>query len=361
MRKYDVSLVNAIRSKQYVKTIDGLDVTMKPVPDDDRENVLDPRILEIVINKKKMFAEKAKTKGGISKERYRPDKVTYDLTTKEIDIDERLIPVRNHMIDIFIHRPADAKGKLPVLVYLHGGGWTAGDHKLYSRQLDLVSELANCVCVFPEYRLSPECPYPGPVNDCYGTVEWVAAHAEELEIDTEKLMVAGDSAGGQLSTACVYRDEKGLIKRCFLIYPAVDLAHPDDSPYYRWSYDAYPIIPEQEEYMKSRVERIRKGTDGNAETSLYVQGRVSMKNPEVSVMWAHDEVIKRFPQTTVVSAEYDFLRIQDEAFAKRLHTVGVKVNTIRYLGCDHGFLDLLGTTVQAEELCMELAEAIRGM
>ena len=359
MRKYDVGLVKKIREKQNIISVDGLNVTLKPVPDDERENVLDPRVLEIARNKKKMFGERAKQGFRLSNERFRPDKVTYDLSTREILCDERLIKIKDsHMIDVYIYRPANAEGILPVMVYFHGGGWTAGDMRLYANQMKYVSDLGNCVCVFPEYRLAPECPYPGPVDDCIGTIEWVVQHADELKVDPERLMVAGDSAGGGLLNSCLCADEKGLIKKAFEIYPGVDLSDYKKSEFYEWSYDKYPVIDEHRDFAYSRIERIKAGSDGDAEKSLYLQGKTTSDDPMVSIVYADEEVLKRFPPTVIVASEYDFLRIGEEYLAKRLSDLGVDVRAIRYLGCDHGFFDLLGTTVQAEELCYVLAEEL---
>ena len=124
-RKYDPALSQKIRDRQFTSTHkNGMMVLYKAIPDADGGNVLDPRLREIIEMKRKMFSSRAKAGWTLSSERYRPDKVTYDLTTTDIVVDERLIPVGDHMIDIYIYRPADAKPGQPVLVYLHGGGFT---------------------------------------------------------------------------------------------------------------------------------------------------------------------------------------------------------------------------------------------
>lgn len=149
--------------------------------------------------------------------------MTYDLTTVDIDIEERLIPINNdHMIDIYIYQRTDDEGLRPAMIYLHGGGWTAGDMRLYANQMKYIAELSHAVVIFPEYRLAPECPYPGPIDDAKGTIEYVVNHAKELRIDVDRLMVAGDSAGGGLTNSCLILDQKHDIKKAFEIYPAVD-------------------------------------------------------------------------------------------------------------------------------------------
>ena len=79
--------------------------------------------------------------------------------------------------------------------------------------MQYIAEQSGAVVVFPEYRLAPENPFPAPVEDAWGAVQWVHAHAAELGADPAKLMVAGDSAGGSLTNACVLQDEKGIIRK----------------------------------------------------------------------------------------------------------------------------------------------------
>lgn len=367
MRKYDVNLVKTIQDKQHVENINGLDEIIKPIPDDDRKNVLDPRVLEIAKKKQTMFVERKKKKlFSLANERFRPDKVTYDLTIRNIIEDEQLIKINNdHMIEMFVYRPEGTENtKLPVMIYFHGGGWTAGDMKLYRNQMKLISDFGNCVCIFPEYRLAPECPYPGPVDDCYETIQHVVENADNLYVDKDKLMVAGDSAGGGLLFSCLYREfinKEHFIKKAFGIYPAVDHTDYKDENLYSWSYNMYPIIEEHKEFMKSRIDRIRLGSSGKAEDSLYLQGKVATNDPNVSAVYMSDEAIQSFPPTVIVASEYDFLRVGDEYFAKRIKNLSVPCKTIRYAGCDHGFFDLLGTIPQAEELCHTIADEINNM
>ncbi|MCH4223079.1 MAG: alpha/beta hydrolase [Solobacterium sp.] len=363
LRKYDKKLVQAIRDKQHVENIDGLDILMKPVPDDDRPHAMDPRVFEIASRKKKMFSSRAKGGWKLSNERYRPDKVTYDLTTVPVSCDERLIRIDDdHMIDVYIYRREDDhENTLPVMIYFHGGGFTAGDMKLYANQMKLIAELAHATVVFPEYRLAPECPYPGPVNDGFGTIQWVIQHADELHVDPQKLMVAGDSAGGALTNSCLVKDEQEMIKKVFELYPACDSRDYRTVREYTWSYEQYPALPEQDEIAKSRIDRIKNSVGQTEEDNLYLQGKTKYSDPMVSILCASDDVLKRLPPIIIADSEFDYLRIQDEAFAQRLKSLGKDVKNIRYCGCDHGFLDMLGTVVQAEEICHTIAEEITEM
>lgn len=359
MRKYDEKLVHEIKNNQRIEKLNGIDMLVKPIPDDTRKNVMDPRVLEIAIQKKKMFS--ARSEGGfkLSNERYRPDKVTVDLTTVPIIENEVLIEVEGtHMIDLFFYQREDRHGKSPVMIYMHGGGFTAGDNRLYKNQMRLIAEKSGALIIFPEYRLAPECPFPGQIEDAYNTVKWVYENAEELKVDTAKFMVAGDSAGGSLVNACLLLDKNRLIKKAFELYPGVDLSDYRKQTLYQWSYDDYPIIDDQREYAYSRIDRIKNSTGASDKDSLYLQGKTTSNNQLVSILYATDEQLLKFPPVVLVASEYDFLRVGSDYFVKRMMNLDLEIKSVIYLGCDHGFFDLLGTIVQAEELCSFIAEEI---
>lgn len=364
-RKYDRSLVDAIRKGQYAKVVDGMTITFKPVPDDARQHAMDPRLFDIATRKKALFSERTAVKWKLSNERNRPDKVTYDLTEVAIDRDEFLINVDgDHFIDLYTFRRADDDGKvLPVLVYLHGGGFTAGDIRLFEKQMAFIAEHGHALVVFPEYRLAPETPFPGAVRDAHAAVCYVHEHAAELGCDPDRLMVAGDSAGGSLTNACLLLDERRMIARAFELYPAIDMRPVADRASYDWSWDSYPCLPEQEDIVRSRIDRIRLGVEkatGSMSGDLYLQGKPS-DDALVSVVCTSDEQLARFPEVVICNAEFDYLRHDAEQFARRLAALGVPVRVVTYCGCDHGFLDMLGTVVQSEEIALCMAEELQSL
>jgi len=359
MRKYDEKLVQEIKKSQRIEKMDGIDVLIKPIPDDSRENVLDPRVLAIAIQKKKMFSSRSEGGFKLSNERYRPDKVTVDLTTVPIVENEKLIGINGtHMIDLFFYQREDRSEKSPVMIYLHGGGFTAGDNRLYKNQMRLIAEKSGALIIFPEYRLAPECPFPGQIDDAYGTVKWVYENAEYLKVDPSKFMVAGDSAGGSLTNACLLLDKDRIIKKVFELYPGVGFGDYKKQNKYEWSYEKYPIIEDQKEYAYSRIDRIKNSAGTNAKDSLYLQGKTEFENPLVSVMFATDEQLLKFPPIVLVASEYDYLRVGSDYFVKRIKNLGLTIKSVLYCGCDHGFFDLLGTVVQSEEMCDFIAEEI---
>ena len=233
--------------------------------------------------------------------------------------------------------------------------------KLYANQMKYISEQAEAIVVFPEYRLAPECPYPGAIEDACGTVRWIYDHAKEFGIDRNCFMVAGDSAGASLANACVLKDEGGIIKKIIELYPGMDMSDYRTLPNYTWSYDFYEIIEEQKEFAYSRIDRIRNDTIKSDLENHYLQGKTTSRNPLVSLAYASDDQLKKFPEAVIIAAEYDYLRIGSDYVVKRMIDLNLNVKSIRYNGCDHGFLDMLGTIVQAEEVCLLIADEIKAM
>ena len=356
-RQYDTKIVSEIKRKEFTTvSSNGIKTINKSVPDDDRKNILDPRVLKIAIKKKEVHKNIAfASKYSLRAQRYRPDKINYDLTESEVVIDEILIPINgDHFIDAFVsYKPSLIKDR-PAMIFIHGGGFTAGDYSNYSNAMKFLAEQSGGVIIFPEYRLAPENPFPCGLEDSWETVKWVYQNSEKLGIDKNKIMVAGDSAGGNLALGCEIKDVDHIIKKLFVLYPSVDSTPLEKLTAYSWSYDMYPVIEEHKEYAYNRIDRIKAGSPSLG--NYYLQGRTDYKDPLVSPVYYPN--LKTFPRTILVSAEYDYLRIQTDYFASLLMQNGVDVTNIHYLGCDHGFLDCLGIVPQAEEVCLLIADEI---
>lgn len=224
-----------------------------------------------------------------------------------------------------------------------------------------IAEQSGAIVAFPEYRLAPEAPFPAAIEDAQAALAWALDHAEELGLDPERVMVAGDSAGGSLACAVVLQDVERIISSCYLVFPGADMSCVDELEDYTWSWDDYPVVEEDRELAFGRIARIERSCHGTAEESPYVQGKTSLKDPLVSVAYATDEQLAAFPPTVVAVSEYDYLRVGAEYFARRLAGQRVPVELVTYKGCDHGFFDLFGTEPQSEELCLAMAEKIRAL
>lgn len=359
MRKYDKCLVDKIIKKQYKKNIDGIDIIFKPIPDDIRKNVLDPRVLDVA--KKKMEVHKnisiSQSKGfSLNSQRYRPDKISYDLTTSKIIINEQLIPINNnHYINSYIYKEAVETNNRSALIFIHGGGYIAGSNVLYRNSMKYIAEQSKAIVIFPEYRLAPENPFPDGINDAWGTVLWVYNNADNLGVDRNRIFVAGDSAGGNFASACVIKDKQKIIKEVIELYPGCDSTPLEKISGYSWSYEMYPVISDHKIYAKSRIDRIKDGND--LVEDLYLHNKTTYKNPLVSPIYY--EKLEDFPKTIIITAEYDYLRVSNDYFSKLLKNSGVVVENYRYLGCDHGFLDCIGIEPQAEEVCILIANELK--
>lgn len=351
-RDYDSALVEVLRNGARIVEENGTEVILKPVPDDERSHVLDPRVLETA---KKKMANKSMQPSWTSLigVRYRPDKVSYEIHTTDVAFEERLINCGDHLIDIFIFTPEGHDERTPVLMYFHGGGFTAGDIMLFKNQLSFVAEQSGCVVVFPEYRLAPETPFPGAIMDCKAATEYVIANADDLGIDPDKIVVAGDSAGGSIANACIELMPEGTFKTAIEMYPCTD-ADPSDEAF---SYDDYPCVEDQRVYAHARVDRLR-GTTGMLEM-LYACNGESLSDPRISARYY--EKLESFPEMIIMTAEYDYLRLQGERFAKQLRERGVTTTLYRYCGCDHGFFDWPGIRPQTEDAALVIADVLKGL
>lgn len=263
-----------------------------------------------------------------------------------------LMRLRDREIPVVVISPATQEGPRPALLYLHGGGFIAGSAADYVDHVRLISQACGCVGFVPEYRLAPEAPFPAAVDDACDAFSWVIGHAVEWGVDTTRIVLAGDSAGASLCNAVVVsRPSNVAPAMLFELYPLVD-ASRDDS---YWSEDAYqPADGERDEAM-SRVLRMRDKVE--AVRRLYLCCGGDPEDVRISPL-RHRDDLGLFPPTTIVTSEFDYLRVQGELFASLLHESGVSVESIGYAGMDHGFFDYLGTWPQAEDACRLLAERI---
>lgn len=236
-----------------------------------------------------------------------------------------------HEIPVRVYRPvADQDAVTPVVVFFHGGGFTIGNVEIYDNFCRQLAHGANTTVVSVEYRLAPETPYPGGLEDAYAVTAWVAEHAAELAVDPERLAVAGDSAGGNFAAvvSLMARDraERGYtspkIAFQLLVYPSVDFAEG--------AHD-YPS-------------RIENGTGYFLTTrhmqwfdAQYLQG-ADRQDPYVSPLSAPDH--RGLPPACVVTAEHDPLRDEGDAYAAKLAAAGVPVTHLPVEGMFHGFVNM---------------------
>ncbi len=349
-RTYDVALVDRIAERAKVVEEDGLAIESRPVPDDDRENVVDPRVLALTL--KKLSGEVAIIPmNDVVTMRGRLNKPTYPIISTKVEHRVELMEFPDRWIPLHVWTPENHEAGTPVLCYFHGGGWTFGQVAAYENAMAYLAEVSGCVVTYTEYRLAPENPFPKPLLDCSATVDWVVAHADELGIDPDKVAVMGDSAGGSLANGVVQMQaSRNPIKLDVCLYGFVcGDPVPED-----FTYDWFPVIEEQKAAAKNRVDRIKDSIDAG---NMYGLHEDIYQDPLVGAMAAKD--VSMFPRTLVVYGGYDYLRIDSQRFARKLADGGVDVRTIRYEGCDHGWFESCGEMPQAEDLCRVVAEELR--
>ena len=357
-------LARAIRECERVIPASWGSVTVKPVPDAaSGYHGLDPRVRARL--ERRAAATAGRDAAGFSlRSARRPPACMADSLRLDVEVEERLVDIDGtHRIDVFIVRPHSLESGRPVLVYLHGGGFHTCGFSWQEPQMRAIAARSGCTVVYPEYRLAPECPFPGPVRDAWGAVRWVCDHATELGIDAERIAVGGDSAGASLANACALLDWDGVICRLFEVYPSFDWRRYEDQQDYTWSLDCYDIAPGERELIEPRILGIKRCRERRAGTpvDLYFRNDGDVYDPLASALCASDEALAAFPPLTVALAEYDYLRVMGEAALERFARLGVEVSTYRYEGVDHGFFDKWESFAQARELAWTIADELAAL
>jgi acetyl esterase len=249
--------------------------------------------------------------------------------------------------DVAVHvvRPLGVEGAagLPVVVWFHGGGWTIGDLSTSDATAADLANSSGCVVVNVDYRLAPEHAFPTPLEDCYAALQWVVANAASLGVDPARLAVGGDSAGGNLAAAlCLLAAERGgpSIRFQLLVYPAVDARR--SYPSYRENADGYFLTAAAMEWFWGHYLG-----DADPETAL------------ASPLYADEAALAGLPAALVITAEFDPLRDEGEAYGQRLAQAGVIVEISRYDGMIHGFFAMPSILEAGRKAIDEAAHALR--
>ncbi len=240
-----------------------------------------------------------------------------------------------------LYRPSD-KIDLPVILYYHGGGWVVGSINSHDNICRKLANRASAIVISVGYRLAPENKFPAAVEDAYAALKWAHAEARSFGGLPDRIAVAGDSAGGNLAiVTCLVSRDRGGPKISFqaLAYPATDASNLDTESYRlngNGNYLTKPVIAQV--------------------IPLYVNNNDEVRNPYVSPLLAVD--FSGLPPALVITAEFDPLRSEGEAYTAKLTESGVPCNLHRYAGMIHGFLSFGGFIPQGDRAIREIAGAI---
>jgi acetyl esterase len=255
-------------------------------------------------------------------------------------VEDRVIPGPGCDLPVRIYTP-EGDAPRPVVAFFHGGGFvicSVDTHEGLARRL---ANAIGAVVVSVEYRLAPECRFPGPAEDCYAATVWAHEHAAELGGDPARLMVAGDSAGGNLAAAVTHmaRDRGTPPIACqALIYPVIDAAC--DAPSYTENAEGYFLTAAGMHWFWSHY----LGPDGDG------------SHPHASPIRADDH--SGLPPAVVITAEYDPLRDEGEAYGEALRAAGVPVTVRRYDGMIHGFVSMPMLFPEADDAIALIVETL---
>ncbi|MFC7082033.1 alpha/beta hydrolase [Halorussus caseinilyticus] len=222
-------------------------------------------------------------------------------------------------VPIRVYTP-EGEGPFPVLVWMHGGGFMLGDIESYDPVCRVLAEELGCIVVSPDYRLAPEHKFPAGLRDCYAVVEWAASRTEILGGDSDKIIVGGDSAGGNLAAAVslMARDKGGPeIDYQVLVYPTTTFS--------------YEFADEPQGGANYFI------TEPDLEWSWdnYLENQIDGMSPYASPLQAND--LSDLPPATVLTAELDPLQDEGVAYAERLADAGVPVKHSNYDDMVHSF------------------------
>ena len=248
------------------------------------------------------------------------------------DIDADGIPCR-------LYRPS-SDANLGLLVFFHGGGWVIGDLNSHDGVCRSLANKSGHAVLAVDYRLAPEHKFPAAYDDCADALRWAHDHAASIGVDKTRIAVGGDSAGGNLAAAVALAEVVPL-RFQLLIYPCVDMTMK--SP----SIDENATAPILTKSVMTWF------------VNNYMRDSADYENVKASPIVADDALLKRMPPALVVTAQFDPLRDEGEAYGKRLVENGVNCTITRFNGAFHGFFNMITLLDDAQAAHAQSATLLR--
>jgi acetyl esterase len=246
---------------------------------------------------------------------------------EKLPVDERWITVPAEVGDVQVRivRPAGSEGTLPVILYMHGGGWVLGNAGTHDRLVRELAVGARAAVVFVEYDRSPEARYPVAIEQGYATARWITREGAANGLDPDRIAIAGDSVGGNMTAAlALMASDRGDVRfvQQSMYYPVTDAAM--DTGSYEQFAEGYFLTAKAMGWF----------------WDAYAPDVERRSEPYASPLRASDEQLAGLPPAFVIVDEADVLRDEGEAYAARLRAAGVAVTTVRYDGITHDFMML---------------------
>ncbi len=244
----------------------------------------------------------------------------------DVSIEDKMIYAENQgSIALRIIRPKNNNDELPAIVYLHGGGWVLGNKDTHDMLIRKLSVCTNTTVIFVEYTPSPEAKFPAAINQTFAVLEYLQNHSYEFNINKDKIIIAGDSAGANIAAAVTMKAkhcDKVKIIMQVLLYPVTN-ADMNTKSYEEFKDGPWLTKKAMKYFWNSYLQ------NNDMEDDIYA-----------SILKAPLEELEGLPQTLVITAENDVLRDEGEMFARKLLQAGVNVLSVRINGAIHDFLML---------------------
>lgn len=344
-------LIKAMNENSRFINEDGVDILVKPIPDPVEGTRIDRRIKYFDQYKRPKRSGNPYVFAGeeVGDMRDNMGLLNLNLCKSNILMNKENI----NGVNCRIYKREGLKENLPCIVYIHGGAFIGGSLDVSENPCKLIAEGINGVVISVDYSLAPENPYPLGLNNCRKVVEYIEENNFLYGIDKNKIGIVGESAGANLAT--IVANENSKIKFQGLVYPVVTFV--EKNPFFNWDIDLYEN-PYKEEKIYNFINSLRNFED--LVQKLYIQRELDPRREDLSPIF--NKNLSKAKKTLIAVSEYDYLRVQGEAYGKLIHKAGVETKIIRYEGVNHAFLDNLGIYPQAEdtinEIVKEFLEAI---
>lgn len=338
-------LIKAMNENARFINEDGVDILVKPIPDPVEGTRIDRRIKYFDQYKRPKRSGNSYVFDGeeVGDMRDNMGLLNLNLCKSNILMNKENI----NGVNCRIYKKEGLKENLPCIVYIHGGAFIGGSLDVSENPCKLIAEGINGVVISVDYSLAPENSYPLGLNDCRKVVEYIEENNFLYGIDKNKIGIVGESAGANLAT--ILANENSNIKFQGLVYPVVTFI--EKNPFFNWDIDLYEN-PYNEEKIYNFINSLRNFED--LVQKLYIQRELDPRREDLSPIF--NKNLSKAKKTLIAVSEYDYLRVQGEAYGKLIHKAGVETKIIRYEGVNHAFLDNLGIYPQAEDTINEIVK-----